>query len=42
MEAYLTGDSIESMALAETNENLSLVHEDLLNAFWIMQVRFKD
>lgn len=38
MESFLTGDCEDSMAVAETNEKLSLVHEDLKNAFRIMEV----
>lgn len=38
MESFLTGDSEDSLAIAETNDKLSLVHEDLINAFKLMEV----
>jgi len=41
MESLLDADNEESLALAETNEKLSMVHEDLMNAFRLMEVRSK-
>lgn len=38
MEALLTDESEESIAMADTNARLSLVHEDLLNAFRTLEV----
>jgi hypothetical protein len=38
METLLSVESEESVAMADTNARLSLVHEDLKNAFRIMEV----